>query len=506
VRLAPGGRPSCSTGIGRQGPNRFCRRLPPTAKLWWSASNVYSPGTWLADLCTREGMPFVLGHALSMNAIQGGKAQHDPIDSPKMAVVLRGGMLPQADVYPADRRATRDLLRRRMPRMCMRAERLAPIQQTHRQYNRPDLGKQLAYQANRDGVAERFPAPAVHQRMEVDLALIHPYDRRLGDIELSLLTTATPHPAPPLSLLRPVPGSGEILRLVRRYESHAIGRFPRVQACVSSGRLVQCTQASAAMRYGTVGPKLGNASLTWACAEAAVVCLRNPPAGPTSLTPREKTPGQGKAFTRLAHQLGRAGYDLFKRPTACDRRPFLSGAWNGAGEPNASRDDPGLSLSGGRGHACSAASWHAEEHRGPVARIRWPLMGPPLRLLSRRRASRSVAVGCPSPAPGTHWRPSAVPPRLCGGRDAGTDTLLGRRGRHHRRSALPIAMVTEPQEVWGADTWGLDRQVEIPPEPVARGRRRRDQHRGKKAQTPLRGKVGLLTTGGLIRVRHGNGG
>lgn len=210
--------------------------------------------------------------------------------------------------------------------MRTRAERLAPIQQTHRQDNLPDIGKKLAYKANRDGMAERFPDPAVQQRMEVDLALLNHDDRRLGDSERSLRTTAKPHPAPPLSRLHPVPGSGEILSLVRRYESPAIGRFPRVQACVSSGRLVQCPQASAATRYGTAGPQLGHASLTWAFAEAAALCLRNHPAGQPYLTHREKPPGQGTAFTRLAHKLGRAGYDLVKRQPACDRRPFLSGA------------------------------------------------------------------------------------------------------------------------------------------------------------------------------------
>jgi hypothetical protein len=89
-----------------------------------------SPGTWLADLCAREGIPFVLGHALDMNTIHGGKAKHDKIDVHKMAVWLRGGMLPQAYAYPAAMRATRDLLRRRMPRMRTRAELLAHIQNT----------------------------------------------------------------------------------------------------------------------------------------------------------------------------------------------------------------------------------------------------------------------------------------------------------------------------------------------------------------------------------------
>src|SRR4030095_14230686 len=70
---------------------------------------------WLADLCADQGIPFFLGHALYMKAIHGGKAKNDKIDSHKMATLLRGGMLPQAYVYPAKRRATRDLLTRRMP-------------------------------------------------------------------------------------------------------------------------------------------------------------------------------------------------------------------------------------------------------------------------------------------------------------------------------------------------------------------------------------------------------
>jgi transposase len=77
---------------------------------------------WLADLCAREGIPFVLGHALSMKAIHGGKAKNDRIDAQKIAVLLRGGMLPQAYVYPSEMRATRDLLRRRIHFMRKRAE------------------------------------------------------------------------------------------------------------------------------------------------------------------------------------------------------------------------------------------------------------------------------------------------------------------------------------------------------------------------------------------------
>src|SRR5919106_4227457 len=121
---------------------------------------------WLADLCAQEGIPCVLGHALYMKAIHGGKAKNDKLDAHKIAVLLRGGMLPQAYVYPAAMRATRDLLRRRCHVMRKRAEWLGHLQKPNSQYHLPHIGKKIAYKANRDGVAERFADPAVHKSIE----------------------------------------------------------------------------------------------------------------------------------------------------------------------------------------------------------------------------------------------------------------------------------------------------------------------------------------------------
>src|SRR5262252_9032898 len=161
---------------------------------------------WLADLCAQEGIPFVLGHALYMKAIHGGKAKNDKIDSQKIAALLRGGLLPEASVYPAEMRATRDLLRRRTHLMRKCAELLAHVQNTNSQYNLPAIGKKIAYKANRDGVAERFADPAVQKSIEVDLALITYYDELLRDVELSILKTAKHHDAHTLYLLQTVPG------------------------------------------------------------------------------------------------------------------------------------------------------------------------------------------------------------------------------------------------------------------------------------------------------------
>ena len=260
-----------------------------------------------------------------MKAIHGGKAKNDRIDAQKIAVLLRGGMLPQAYVYPAEMRATRDLLRRRMHFMRKRAELLTHVQNTNSQYNLPEIGKKIAYKANRAGVAERFADPAVQKSVEVDLALLGHYDELLRDIELSVLKAAKQHDANALYLLRTVPGIGEILSLVLLYEIHDIQRFPRVQDFVSYCRLVKCAKESAGKRYGTSGTKIGNASLKWAFSEAAVLFLRANPAGQKYLNRLEKKHGKGKALTVLAHKLARAVYHMLKRNTAFDMHTFLHG-------------------------------------------------------------------------------------------------------------------------------------------------------------------------------------
>src|ERR1700722_18494103 len=77
---------------------------------------------WLAHLCAQEQIAFVPGHALYMQAIHGRQSKNDKTAAPKTPRLRRGGPLPQAYVYPAGMRATRDLLRRRMYLVHKRAE------------------------------------------------------------------------------------------------------------------------------------------------------------------------------------------------------------------------------------------------------------------------------------------------------------------------------------------------------------------------------------------------
>jgi transposase len=305
------------------GPDPFLKAIAPYRDHLVVAVECMFTWYWLADLCAQEGIAFVLGHALYMKAIHGGKAKNDKIDSQKIAVLLRGGMLPQAYVYPAQMRATRDLLRRRTHLMRKRAELLAHVQNTNSQYNLPEIGKKMAYKANRAGVADRFADPAVHKSIEIDLALITYYAQLLNDVELAIVKAAKHHDAHTLYLLQTVPGIGKILSLVLLYEIHDIARFPTVQDFVSYCRLVKCAKESAGKRLGTSGKKIGNAHLKWAFSEAAALFLRNNPVGQRYLARLETKHGKGKALTILAHKLARAVYYMLKRKTAFDMEQFL---------------------------------------------------------------------------------------------------------------------------------------------------------------------------------------
>ena len=165
----------------------------------------------------------------------------------------------------------------------------------------------------------------MQKSIEVDLALITYYDQLLNDVELSIVKAAKHHDAHTLYLLQTVPGIGKILSLVLLYEIHDIARFPRVQDFVSYCRLVKCAKESAGKRLGTSGKKIGNAYLKWAFSEAAVLFLRNNPAGQKHLTRLEQKHGKGKALTILAHRLARAVYYMLKRQTAFDMDTFLHG-------------------------------------------------------------------------------------------------------------------------------------------------------------------------------------
>jgi transposase len=303
-------------------PEAFLETVAPYRDDLVVAAECMFTWYWLADVCVTEGIEFVLGHALAMKAIHGGKAKNDKIDSHKIASLLRGGLLPQAYVYPAAMRSTRDLLRRRLHLVRKRGQLLAHIQNSRAQYQLPECGRRLAYPANRVGVSEHFPDPSVRKSIDVDLALLERYDSLVTDLELTIVREAKRHDGDAFHRLRSVPGIGKVLALTILYEIHDITRFDRVQECASYARLVKCTHTSAGKTLGTGGAKMGNVHLKWAFSEAAVLFLRHAPGAKTLLGAIEQKHGKGKALSILAHTIGRAVFYILARGTVFSMEKF----------------------------------------------------------------------------------------------------------------------------------------------------------------------------------------
>ncbi len=278
---------------------------------------------WLADLCADEDIPFVLGHALYMRAIHGGKAKNDKIYSHKIAVLLRGGTFPLAYTYPKKMRATRDLLRRRNHLARKRGELIAHIQNTASQYNLPEPLGYVAKPSRREGLPQKFKDPIVRGMIEIDLATIEHYDQLLGVLERQLEKVAMSHDPISLSLLKSIPGVGRILSMIMLYEIEDIARFPRVQDFVSYCRLVKPAKESNGKSYGHSGKRIGNAHLRWAFGEAVILMLKGNKPLQQVLQKMASRHGKGKALAILSARLGRSVYYMLKNQVPFNQELFL---------------------------------------------------------------------------------------------------------------------------------------------------------------------------------------
>jgi transposase len=282
---------------------------------------------WLADLCHKEKVPFLIGHALYMKAIHGAKAKNDKIDANKIARLLRGGNFPLAYVYPKGMRETRDLLRRRNYFVRQRAALFTHLQILNSQYNLPPFPKKLAFAANRAemGIAGRFADASVQRNAAANLAVIDCLDEQIAALELYLTRTAKVDDVQTFHRLQSIPGVGKVLALVLLYEIHDIGRFASVGQFLSYCRLVRCQHESAGKVLGTGGRKIGNAQLRWAFGEAACLFLRASERAKAFKQRQQKKRGEGKALAILAARLARAVYHLWRKGEAFDEERFWQG-------------------------------------------------------------------------------------------------------------------------------------------------------------------------------------
>ncbi len=280
---------------------------------------------WVSNFCQQHGITFVLGHALYMKAIHGGKAKNDKIDSYKIAKLINSGMLPQAYTYPESMRATRDLLRRRtfFVRQCAHIK--GHVKVLNYQYNLPEIKGNLKDKGTRLKAQEQFTDDSAKRSVTANNNFIAFYRTQIQSLECYVKKHAKVDDYHSLVLLQSIKGIGDVLSMTILYEIHTISRFQTVQKFASYARLIKCKAESAGKVYGTSGNKIGNAHLKWAFSEAAALYLRGNKKAQNYHARLVQKHGKGKAMAILSHKLGRAVYFMLKQKTPFDESVFLNG-------------------------------------------------------------------------------------------------------------------------------------------------------------------------------------
>ena len=292
---------------------------------------------WLADLCEDNDIEFILGHALYMKAIHGGKSKNDRIDSHKIALLIQSGMFPLANVYPRETRALRDLLRRRQYFNAIRGRLCSHVRLLNYQKNLPPMEKITRSHRKRAGLQNRFDDPIMRHSATIDLTTVDVLDTMISKLDFEILYWARDYYQSELAILQSVLGIGDIISLTIILEVGDINRFDTRQQFASYSRLIKCEHTSAGKRCGFGNKKIGNPYLKNAFCEAALLVTRYNPRIAEYKQRLVHKYGKCKSITVLAHKLCRAVYYMLKNKTVFNEDYFLTGGRRQASTPNGSK-------------------------------------------------------------------------------------------------------------------------------------------------------------------------
>jgi transposase len=281
---------------------------------------------WLLDGLKAAGIACWLGHALYMKRKMSGKHKNDHVDARGIADLLRTGQFPLAYAYPAEMRATRDLLRRRHFFVRRRAGTLTHFQNSlHQDGCIEPLQNKLQYKSTRDGLIKLGSSEDVRRILSVDMDYIKSLDVLIDQLDKSILEKARQHNPTHLAALQTIPGCGKGTALTILYEMHTIERFRTPQRFCSYARVVRADNESAGKNLGgTSNDKIGNAYLKWAFAEIGMAMIRC--CTPVRLWCESQARAHGKpqAHARLRHKIALAVYYMLKHGKTFDLKRFVA--------------------------------------------------------------------------------------------------------------------------------------------------------------------------------------
>jgi transposase len=267
------------------------------------------------DLLEHLGHDPILSHPKQTKAIAAARLKNDRVDAERLALLLRGELLPTVWIPSAALREARELIRHRIQLVWLRGVIRNRLQAMLARRNlQPTSGKSWLTQRGQREL-QRLPLADTPSRIREDCATLLPtldtQIRRL-DTELSARWGREPR----VQRLTTIPGIGPFIAIVLVLELGDIQRFASAKRVASYVGLTPRVRGSAGrVRAGHI-TKEGNRLLRWVLVLAATQAVRRPGPLRTWFHAVKKRRGKKVARVALARRLAEIVFHVWKQE--CD--------------------------------------------------------------------------------------------------------------------------------------------------------------------------------------------
>jgi len=291
---------------------QFFAELPPHTPVAIEASGTW---WWLVDLLEHLGHDPILSHPKQTKAIAAARLKNDRVDAERLALLLRGDLLPTVWIPPPALREARELVRHRIQLVWLRSVIRNRLQAMLARRNlQPTSGKSWLTQRGQREL-KQLPLPEAPSRIREDCAALLPtLDAQIRRLDTELVTRWGRDPR--VQRLTTIPGIGPFIAIVLVLELGDIHRFASAKRVASYVGLTPRVRGSAGrVRAGHI-TKEGNRLLRWVLVLAATQAVRKPGPLRTWFHAVKKRRGKKVARVALARRLAEIVFHVWHQE--CD--------------------------------------------------------------------------------------------------------------------------------------------------------------------------------------------
>jgi transposase len=294
------------------GLEKFFAQFPPQTPIAIEASGTW---WWLVDLLEQLGHRPVLSNPKQTKAIAAARLKNDRVDAERLALLLRGDLLPTVWIPPTALREARELVRHRIQLVWLRSVIRNRLQAMLARRNlQPTSGKSWLTQRGQREL-KQLPLTEAPSRIREDCAALLPtLDAQIRRLDTELVTRWGRDPR--VQRLTTIPGIGPFIAIVLVLELGDIQRFASAKRVASYVGLTPRVRGSAGrVRAGHI-TKEGNRLLRWVLVLAATQAVRKPGPLRTWFHAVKKRRGKKVARVALARRLAEIVFHVWQRE--CD--------------------------------------------------------------------------------------------------------------------------------------------------------------------------------------------